>query len=126
MRFCSSAVGIWVSRFALCLALLYPPSSHGKAKGIHITISEPATNTNVAPLQSVTGKVSDPTARVWVIIQPRSAPDCWVQNEASVNTDGSWQTEAHFGEPNRHAAEKFLVVAFARPQTELRPGKTPC
>jgi hypothetical protein len=72
----------------------------------------------------VQGKVSDPDAKVWVIVHPLEVSDYWVQAKPSVSEDGTWRVKVYVGRPGPDDVGKsFEILALANPQSELREGK---
>lgn len=112
--------------FVACLAWVLSAQTRGSDR-LSITIEKPSQKQTVGVRQDVAGKVSDNSATVWVVVQPRETADCWVQTPIAVNSDGSWQVMAQFGEniPS-HSGKQYEVRALANPRTPLRVGRTGC
>lgn len=83
-------------------------------KPIHVEISESKIDTaTTSDSCLVSGTVSDPNARVYVVIRPFMTKDYWVQEPATVDGTGNWQLNAHCGEAIVGAGESFEIIALA-------------
>ena len=116
-----------------CLAGSSAPTSPAETRrALMVSIERPAppagSGASVEVFQDVSGRVSDPKASVWLVIQPRESPsDCWVQPQAAVDSNGVWHVPAQFGEDTpAHTGKRYLVRAVANPREDLRQGKRPC
>jgi hypothetical protein len=108
------------------LTLGLTPVAYARTGEVSVSITEPTSGAVVQQLATVKGTVSTLSARVWVVIQPQSAPECWAQIEALVSPDGRWQTRADFGRSRKDSGEIFVMTAIADPSRPLRPGKIEC
>ncbi len=63
----------------------------------------------------VKGTVSDPNARVYVVVRPLRPQDYWIQEQPTVDAKGNWQANAYFGEPppGPGAGEDYEIIALA-------------
>ena len=108
------------------LATMFHPTPVQRAR-VSITIEAPRQNERVRVHQDVSGKVSDRSVRVWVVVQPRETADCWVQNPIVVNSDGRWRVSAQFGEERPdHKGKAYEIRALADPKGRVGVGKTSC
>lgn len=88
-----------------------------------IQIKSPADNNMANARTYVEGYVSDPKAKVWVIIHPMEVSSYWVQPTVSVDKSGNWKVSAYFGRSsNIDVGKKFELIAIANPKTELKEG----
>jgi hypothetical protein len=98
------------------------------AKEANVTISSPADGSNVNVSETITGKstgVYGSGLHLYLLINPVATGNVWwVQPEAQVSSDGTWNVNAQFG---RSAQEdigaKFWVIAIVTPDT-LPLGET--
>lgn len=90
---------------------------------IEVAITAPEHKSEVGQKPVISGTVSDPSARVWLIVRPTVTNDFWVQEPAAVNEDGTWQGTVHIGRPGSvDVGEGFQVRAVADPKNELKAG----
>ncbi len=107
----------WVAVFAILV------SSPGWAQELSIAITSPSDKDDVPWRPAVEGKVSDPKAKVWVIIRPLSVSGFWVQPKASVNRDGTWRVQVYIGRQGPYDTGQLLeVLAVAYPHRNLKEG----
>lgn len=95
-----------------------------------VSISYPTTNSNVTWREQIIGdtKISNnKTLRIYVLIYPESLGKWFVQNNVTINPDGTWYTQTYFGDPSREKPEqigkKFNLVAIVTDITYY-PGDT--
>lgn len=88
---------------------------------IQIEIVEPQNETTIRGYRHlVKGTVSDPRARLYVMIRPHETPqDIWVQDPVTIDRDGNWQVNCYFGEARAGAGEKFEISAIATSENLL-------
>jgi len=92
-----------------------------------LTITSPHAGANVPARPTVSGRVCQPGARVWIVVQPQNYPTCWVQPEAKVDpVTGAWNATIYIGDENTRSGEPFRMIAFADQQSLLTIGKTAC
>ena len=107
----------WVAVLAILV------SSPGWAQELSIAISSPSNQDDVPWRPVVEGKVSDPNAKVWVIVRPLSVSEYWVQPKASVNRDRTWRAQVYIGRSGASDTGQFFeVLAVANPQRNLKEG----
>lgn len=88
-----------------------------------IQIISPAANGLANARTYVEGYVSDPKAKVWVIIHPMEVSSYWVQPSVSVNKKGTWKVSAYFGRSaDIDVGKKFELIAIANAKTNLKEG----
>ncbi|MEQ1758249.1 MAG: hypothetical protein ABL986_08025 [Vicinamibacterales bacterium] len=89
-----------------------------------VSLLTPADGATVVHLQRLTGQVSDPEARVWLVIRPLEAPqEFWAQPPATVRNTGFWTATVYFGRsPQLDSGKHFEVRAFINPSKPLKPG----
>ncbi len=93
----------------------------GQQEGIQIT--EPANKADVPLNPTFKGTVSDPTAKVWLVVRPSVTEDYWVQAPATVNEDGTWQATINIGRPGgEDVGQRFEVAAVANPKKTIKEG----
>jgi hypothetical protein len=108
---------VWGAVFAILV------SSPGWGQELSIEITVPSDRDEVSWRPIVEGRVSDPNAKVWVIVKPVSVSDFWVQPKASVNRDGTWRVQIYIGRPGTFdTGNLFEVLAVANPHRRLREG----
>ena len=94
---------------------------------LSIKIQTPTQKELVEVMHKVAGTVSERSAKVWLVVQPRETTDCWIQKPILVNSDGSWQLMAQFGEEkSEHSGKSYEIRALANPKSTMRIGKTSC
>src|ERR1700681_1631862 len=86
------------TRFLLLLATIFALANSGHTAGtLSVSIQKPENGSAVDHRQEIGGKVSDPSAEVWVVIHPMETSDFWIQPRITVKEDGSWKVFAYFG-----------------------------
>ena len=94
------------------------PKSTGR-----IRIISPMANGTANAQTFVEGHVSDPKAKVWVIIHPMEVSSYWVQPSVSVDKKGTWKVSAYFGRSsNIDVGKQFELIAIANPKASLKEG----
>lgn len=89
-----------------------------------IRITEPADGDSVPWRPFVEGTVTNPDAKVRVVVHPMKIPDRWVQPDVTVDEDSTWKVQIYIGEPgSAHVGEHFEIMAFANPKKKLPEGK---
>ncbi|MBM3300856.1 MAG: hypothetical protein FJY85_12990 [Deltaproteobacteria bacterium] len=89
-----------------------------------MSILEPVDGQSVVERQYVSGKTTDSSAEVWVIIHPMEVSDYWVQPRTSVRDDGTWKVSAYVGRPGGiDVGRLFEIRAVANPKQDLREGQ---
>ncbi len=91
---------------------------------LKVEITAPADKAS-APLRPIVeGKVSDPSATIWVVVHPLEDSDYWVQPLVRVRANGSWKVQIHMGRPGSLDVGKiFEIRAVVNPEGELVEGK---
>jgi hypothetical protein len=89
-----------------------------------VTTSEPQPNATVEQRDTVSGSVSDPQAKVWVVVHPIGTSEFWVQPPVTLNTDGTWSVLAYFGrEGLLDRGNLYEIRAFVNPSESLESGE---
>ena len=89
-----------------------------------ITIETPKSQANVKQRDTISGKVSDPQAKVWVVIHPTLTSGFWVQTPVTVDTDGTWDVIAFFGREGAIDSSKpYEIRACANPTEPITEGE---
>jgi hypothetical protein len=90
-----------------------------------VDIQSPKANQEVGVETMVTGKVSDPQARVYVLVRPLKTRYWWVQRmPAPPSSDGTWQTLCYFGTPTEGGGEPYEIIAIAsKKRLSLKEGQ---
>lgn len=89
----------------------------------HIQITLPMDKSQVPPRAYVEGTVSDPRAKVWVIVHPMDVSAYWVQPSITVGKEGRWKVGAYFGRSgNIDVGKQFEIMAVANPKVILKEG----
>jgi len=84
---------------------------------------EPTDGATVPEKPLVRGQITDPNAKVWVVVHPMEVSDKWVQPPATVGDDGTWAVQAFIGRPGKEDVGKYFEVrAFADPRVPLKEG----
>ena len=78
---------------------------------IRVTITEPQEGANVEMSHLAKGTVSDPDARVRVIVHPLNVPEMRVQEIPVVDRQGNWQSTVFFGTEVHN--EEYQLIALA-------------
>jgi hypothetical protein len=92
-----------------------------------ISISSPSSGDTVKYRELVSGSSSGvygSDLHLYVLVNPiESGEEWWIQTEATVSSDGSWQTIAQFGEDiEEHIGKEYRVSAIVT-SDELSLGK---
>lgn len=80
---------------------------------ITIRIVDPVEGGSVTLQYLVKGTVSDPDARVHVIVHPLRVSEMWVQQSPLVDGDGNWQASCVSGTESLGLGERYEIVALA-------------
>jgi hypothetical protein len=87
-------------------------------------ITAPCDGAKVDPLDFVEGTVSDPNAKVWVIVHPMEIEEYFVQQGVGIREGGKWRVQCHFGEVTAaHKDKHFEIMAVANPKVNLTTGQ---
>ena len=110
------------------LAFAALASSPSAAQGYNcLTITSPQTGATMTARPTVTGRVCQPDARVWVVVKETNYSRYWVQPEARVNpVTGAWTADIYIGYANTPPGEPFRMIAFGDRQNAFAGGETPC
>jgi hypothetical protein len=93
------------------------------AQRLQVAIESPAQGADVRLETVVKGRVSDPGAKVYVLVQPLRVGTWWVQRlPAPSNRDGSWQTLCYFGTVDAGVGEEFQIIAIVS-RRKLKEGQ---
>jgi hypothetical protein len=92
-----------------------------KITPIQITITEPQDGSNInGPRHMVKGIVKDhPDAGVYVVVRPLVPQNYWVQDSPTIDSQGSWQVNAYFGDLNVGVNEDYEIIALATDENFL-------
>ncbi|MEW8050191.1 MAG: hypothetical protein AB2809_07420 [Candidatus Thiodiazotropha sp.] len=93
------------------------------AFALDIYISSPPEGGSVNQRHNVIGGVSDPTAKIIIVVHPVSVSEFWTQPPVTVRNDGQWHVKAHFGRQEMDHGEEYEVRAYANPQSQIIEGK---
>lgn len=94
----------------------------GEAK-LSIVISEPKDGSEVTNIYPVSGTTADEDAAIWVIVNPLTTNENWVQPATRMTGNGRWMTQAYFGRPGTiDAGKRFRIMALANPKMRLKEG----
>jgi len=84
-----------------------------RGQTVDIKIDSPAKGAEVGRKETVQGTVSDPTAKVFVLIRSVEDSIWWVQRVPHPpNRDGHWETLCYFGKADEGPGENFLIIAL--------------
>lgn len=93
------------------------------AQQLKINITAPPDKTQVPERPIVEGTVSDPGAKVWVIVHPMEVADYWVQPSVTVEKSGIWRVMVYIGRPGKVDVGKYFeIMAVANPEAALKEG----
>lgn len=88
-----------------------------------LSISWPPEGAQVVHREIVRGMVSDPKAKVWVVVRPMVGSDYWVQPHVDVEKDGTWSVQVYIGESeSSNIGQHFKISAVANPKQRLTEG----
>jgi hypothetical protein len=88
-----------------------------------IQITLPQDGSQVLPRTYIEGSVSDPNAKVWVVIHPMEVSSYWVQPAITVGKGGTWKVMAYLGRSgNIDVGKQFEIMAVANPKFSLKEG----
>lgn len=90
---------------------------------LSVQITAPGDNASVDWRPTVEGKVSSPSATVWVIVHPVNSGGYWVQPSVGVGGDGKWRVQIYCGRaPDADVDVHFDIMAVAQPKANLKEG----
>lgn len=90
----------------------------------NLTIIKPVDKVGVKWRTVVKGNVSDPSAKVWVIVHPVGLSSYWVQPQTTVDRIGNWKAALYLGRPGNVDLDKeFNIMAIINPMEALTEGK---
>ncbi len=90
---------------------------------LEIKIIKPAHGATVARRPTVEGTVSDAGATVWVVVNPITTFEYWVQPRVKALRSGAWTVKIYIGRPgDLDQGKSFEIIAVANPTRELREG----
>ncbi len=92
------------------------------ANRLTVDLESPRDGGTVSAREIAEGKVSDPKARVWVIVHPVLTEAYWVQPEATVQASGDWRAMICIAPGNSGGGELFEIRAVANPTSALKEG----
>jgi hypothetical protein len=88
-----------------------------------ITITSHKDQQSVALEPIIRGKVYSNKAQVWVIVHPMETEGYWVQQKATVRSDGKWYTQVFIGrEGTEDSGKHFEIMAVANPTKPIARG----
>jgi hypothetical protein len=88
--------------------------SNTEVEPIQIEITDPTNGMEIEGFRhQVQGTVSDPNARVYVLVHPTAWSDIWVQDPPLVDSAGNWRVNAHIGTAGEGIAQDFEILAIA-------------
>jgi hypothetical protein len=112
-------------RFAILAAALSVTSVASPPKSIQLELVSPTNGATVEYRQRVSGTVSDPDARVWLVIHPMETSEYWVQPPTSPNRSGQWTVRVYFGRSEvADAGKEFQIRAFTGAVGAIKEGLT--
>ena len=106
----------WSVAFVLIASVAY-----GQER--YVRIEKPRDGQTVEGLPDVEGKVSDPKAKVILVVRPVGTKEYWVQPPVDVNNDGKFSSSVHIGRTEEDYGTRFQIRAVANPRRELREGQ---
>jgi len=110
-------------KVSFSIVLLMVAFSVANGQQMNLRISSPPQNSQVPERPFVEGVVSDPKAKVWVIVHPMEVSDYWVQPAITVKEDGTWRVQIYIGRPGaKDIGKSFEIMAVANPKVSLREG----
>jgi len=80
---------------------------------IKVNITDPQDGASVTMQYLVKGTVSDPDAKVYVIVHPLRVSEMWVQQLPIVGGEGNWQASVYFGTETLGIGERYELIALA-------------
>lgn len=88
---------------------------------LSVQITAPENEASVIWRPTVEGKVSSPSATVWVIVHPVNTGGYWVQPSVGVGGDGKWRVQIYVGRaPDADVDVHFEIMAVAQPKANLK------
>jgi hypothetical protein len=115
----SNRVNVVVGVFLLSIA------TQAWAAALKVEIQSPKKDEEVGVETMVTGKVSDPSSRVYVLIRPLRRREWWVQRmPAPPSREGEWETYCYFGTDTEGGGEPYEIIAIAsKARLDLKEGQ---
>lgn len=88
-----------------------------------IQIISPQNSSQVSARTYIEGWVSEPHAKVWLVIHPMEVSSYWVQPTITVRRGGNWKVMAYLGRSgNIDVGKQFEIMAVANPKVSLKEG----
>jgi len=113
-----SAIGIRVA-LAACIGSLvlvivaWSLLASSELAPLTVKIIDPQPGGSVTRPYLAKGTVSDPSARVFVIVRTLPVTERWVQQPSIVDGSGNWQTSVYFGDAAIGGEEQYEMIALA-------------
>ncbi|OGW75357.1 MAG: hypothetical protein A2Z72_06960 [Omnitrophica bacterium RBG_13_46_9] len=110
-------------KIALSVVLFMMTMSAASGQEVNLRITAPLDKSQVPERPFIEGTVTDPNAKVWVIVHPMEVSDYWVQPAINVKEDGTWKVMIYIGRPGTIDIDKqFEIMAVANPEVRLSEG----
>ena len=105
---------------ALGTGAAFAESDSLSSDSLSIVVFSPKDQENVSYETFVTGKVSDPSAQVWVVLHYMGNQSYNVQKRITVRSNGLWKILLQ----GISGGDHYELMAFANPKEKLRPGQS--
>src|SRR5262249_6101098 len=114
----------WFVSIAIGLTLMVLLPRRGITQALQIVVTAPPPDSQVPERPIVEGTVTNPNAKVWVIVHPLEVSDYWVQPAVTVREDGHWRVQVVIGRPGQVDVGKYFeICAVANPKVTLQEGQ---
>lgn len=108
---------------ALPIVFLMVTASVVYGQQLKLRIAAPPDKAKVPERPFVEGTVTDPNAKVWVVVHPMEVSDYWVQPSVTVKGNGTWKVMIYIGRPGTiDVGKQFEIMAVANPKARLKEG----
>ena len=112
--------------FAVGVAVAIAFALPARGAGLRVAVTSPTEKARVPWRPCVTGTVSDPAARVFLIIHDKTGGDFFVEpGPISIKSNGTWSALPYIAENKPGVFENFQfeIKAFANPKPALAEGE---
>ena len=110
-------------KIIILVIILMCTASLEAVQDIEIRITSHHDNAKVDRPAKIEGTVTNPKAKVYIIVHPVDVPEYWVQPRALVNEDGKWTSMVYLGRSTDNNPDKqYELMAIANPEKSMKVG----
>jgi hypothetical protein len=112
-----------LKKILILVIILMCTASLEAVQNSKIRITSHQDNAKVDRPAKIEGTVTNPNAKVYIIVHPVDVPEYWVQPRASVNQDGKWTSMVYLGRSTDNNPDKqYELMAIAGPEKSMKAG----